>query len=66
MLGQYFYLHFDKSLVDSCFEGPQVLAFALLGWLTPGMIVSGTAYFLFWRRKRLVKKKESVDHEAAA
>jgi len=66
MLGQYFYLHIDKSLVDSCFEGPQFLAFALLGWLTPGMIVSGTAYFLFWRRKRLAKKQESDIHEAAA
>jgi len=51
MLGQYFYWHIDKSLSDSCFEGPQFLAFAFLGWLSPGMLVSGIAYLLFWRRK---------------
>jgi hypothetical protein len=44
----------------------QVLAFAVMGWLSPGMLVSGIAYFHFWRRKRLAKKKESFHHEAAA
>ena len=62
MLGQYLYMYFDRSLIDSCFEGPQFLAFALMGWLSPGMLVSGIAYLLFWRRKRLAKKQESVDH----
>jgi len=37
-----------------------------MGWLSPGMLVAGIAYLLFWRRQRLAKKKESVDHEAAA
>jgi hypothetical protein len=56
-LGQYLYTHVDRSLADGCFEGPQFLAFALLGWLSPGMLVSGIAYSLFWRRKRLAKKQ---------
>jgi len=66
MLGQYLYSYVDRSLVEGCFEGPQCLAFALMGWLSPGMLVAGIAYLLFWRRQRLAKKKESIDHEAAA
>ena len=66
MLGWYLYQHVDKSLANSCFDGPQFLAFAVLGWVTPGMIVSGIAYLLFWRRKQLVKKQESGNHETAA
>ena len=66
MLGQYFYSYVDRSLVESCFEGPQFLAFALMGWLSPGMLVCGIAYLLFWRRKRFAQKQESVKHEAAA
>ena len=66
MLGQYLYTYVDKSLVDSCCEGPQFLEFALMGWLTPGMLVSGIAYLLFWRRQRLAKKKENIDLEATA
>jgi len=58
------YNHIDRSLVDGCFEEPQFFEFALMGWLSPGMLVSGIAYLLFWRRKRLLKKEESVDHEA--
>jgi ABC-type tungstate transport system substrate-binding protein len=66
MLGQYLYSYVDRSLVEGCFEGPQFLAFALMGWLSPGMLVSGIAYLLFWRRQRLLKKQESNKHEAAA
>lgn len=66
MLGQYLYLKVDKSLVDSCFEGPQFLAFALMGWLSPGMLVCGIAYSLFWRRKQLAKKQELAKNEATA
>jgi hypothetical protein len=66
LLGEYLRLNIDKSLADRCFEGPQFLAFALLGWLTPGMIVSGTACFLFWRRKRLSKKQKDEDFNQAS
>ena len=59
MFGQYLYLNIDKSLVDSCFEGPQFLAFALMGWVN-GMIISGTAYILYRRRKHLNRKQEDV------
>jgi len=65
LFGKYLRLNVDKSLADSCFEGPQFLAFALVGWLTPGMIVSGTAFFLFWRRKRLAKKQMDVKFDQA-
>jgi len=65
LLGEYLRLNIDKSLADSCCEGPQFLCLALMGW-TQGMIVSGIAFFLYWRRKRLAKKQESVDHEAAS
>jgi hypothetical protein len=59
MLGWYLFTHIDKGLYDGFFDGPQFLAFAFLGWLSPGMMVSGIAWLLFWRRKRSTKKKES-------
>jgi hypothetical protein len=66
ILGQYLYTHVDRSLVDSCCDGPEFLGFALVGWLSPGMLVSGIAYSLFWRRKHLAKKHEMDNHEPAS
>jgi ABC-type tungstate transport system substrate-binding protein len=65
MFGQYLYLNIDKSLADSCFEGPQFLCLALLGWWQ-GMIVSGTAFVLYRRRKRLAKKQINVNSGQAS
>jgi hypothetical protein len=65
LLGEYLRLNIDKSLADSCFDGPQFLGLALMGWMQ-GMIISGTALFLYRRRKRLAKKQTSIDHETAA
>jgi hypothetical protein len=66
LLGEYLRLNIDKSLADSCFEGPQFLAFALMGWLSPGMLISGIAYLLFWRRKRLAKKQINANPDQAS
>jgi hypothetical protein len=61
-LGQYLRLNVDKSLANYCPEGPHFLIFALLGWW-PGLLVSGTAYLLFARRKRLAINQERVNDE---
>jgi hypothetical protein len=66
LFGLYLYQNIDRSLIDSCFEGPHVLAFAFMGWLSPGMLVSGIAYLLFWRRKQLARKSESANPQTAA
>jgi len=38
-LGEYLRLNIAKSLAGSCFEGPDALALALVGCLSPEMLV---------------------------
>jgi hypothetical protein len=64
LFGEYLRLNIDKSLADSCFEGPQFLALALMGW-TQGIIISGTAFVLYQRRKRLAKKQSNANSDQA-
>jgi hypothetical protein len=51
ILGVVLYQNLDKALIDYCFEGPEVLAFAAFGWFG-GMIVSAVAQNNYRRRRQ--------------
>jgi hypothetical protein len=59
ILGQYLGWRVDRVLANYCCEGPQFLAFAILGWCQ-GLIIAGIASVIFRRRSGLKEKQQGA------